>query len=57
MSRRVALISGGAKGIGRAIGQRLAREGWAVALCYRTSAAEEVETRRGTHHNEWVAGS
>jgi 3-oxoacyl-[acyl-carrier protein] reductase len=37
-SQRVALISGGAKGIGRAIGLELAAQGWAVALCYRTSA-------------------
>ncbi len=37
---RVALITGGAKGIGRAIGLDLAAAGWGVALCYRTSADE-----------------
>jgi 3-oxoacyl-[acyl-carrier protein] reductase len=34
---RVALIPGGARGIGRAVGQALAARGWDVALCYRTS--------------------
>jgi 3-oxoacyl-[acyl-carrier protein] reductase len=43
---RVALITGGARGIGRAIGLDLARAGWAVAFCYRTSAAAAEETRR-----------
>jgi 3-oxoacyl-[acyl-carrier protein] reductase len=34
---RVALITGGAKGIGRGIGLELAAQGWNVAFCYRTS--------------------
>ncbi len=44
MTNRVALIPGGAKGIGRAIGLRLAKDGWNIALCYRKSgdAAEEA---------------
>lgn len=42
---RVALITGGARGIGRAIGLDLARAGWAVAFCYRTSEAAAAETR------------
>lgn len=45
MINRVALITGGARGIGRAIGLDLARAGWAVAFCYRTSAAAAAETR------------
>ena len=38
MTNRVAIITGGAKGIGRAIGLRLAEDGWSVAICYRESA-------------------
>lgn len=36
-TRRVAIITGGARGIGRATGIDLAGRGWDVALCYRTS--------------------
>ncbi len=35
--RRVALIPGGARGIGRAIAHALAARGWDVAVCYRKS--------------------
>jgi 3-oxoacyl-[acyl-carrier protein] reductase len=44
MENRVALITGGARGIGRAITLDLAARGWSVAICYRTSteAAREV---------------
>ena len=41
----VALITGGARGIGRAIGVDLARAGWAVAFCYRTSVDAAEATR------------
>jgi len=40
---RIALVTGGAKGIGRAIGLALAERGWDVALCYRTSEAAAAE--------------
>jgi 3-oxoacyl-[acyl-carrier protein] reductase len=43
-SSRVALISGGAKGIGRAIGLALAEQRWSVAFTYRTSEREAAET-------------
>lgn len=35
---RVAIVTGGARGIGRAIVLRLLRDGWSVALTYRASA-------------------
>ena len=44
MSPKVALITGGAKGIGRAIGLDLAAAGWDIAFCYRTSESEASET-------------
>jgi 3-oxoacyl-[acyl-carrier protein] reductase len=45
MVDRVALITGGAKGIGRAVALDLAGRGWSVAICYRTSASEAEATR------------
>jgi 3-oxoacyl-[acyl-carrier protein] reductase len=41
---RVALITGGAKGIGRGIGLELAAQGWKIAFCYRTSGGSADET-------------
>lgn len=46
MSQSVALITGGAKGIGRAIGLDLAARGWAVAICYRTSTQVAEDTAK-----------
>jgi len=40
MDNKVALITGGAKGIGRAVALDLANRGWQVSICYRTSARE-----------------
>lgn len=40
MESKVALITGGAKGIGRAIAVMLSRADWAVAFSYRNSEAE-----------------
>ncbi len=41
---RTALITGGARGIGRAIALHLAGQGWNVAICYRTSEADADRT-------------
>ena len=38
--QRVALITGGARGIARAVTLDLAACGWSVAICYRTSSKE-----------------
>jgi 3-oxoacyl-[acyl-carrier protein] reductase len=43
MADRVALITGGARGIGRGVALDLAARGWSVAICYRTSAQEAAE--------------
>jgi 3-oxoacyl-[acyl-carrier protein] reductase len=44
MHDQVALITGGAKGIGRGIALDLAAQQWKVAFCYRTSEAAARET-------------
>jgi 3-oxoacyl-[acyl-carrier protein] reductase len=49
MNEKVALITGGAKGIGRAIGLRLAEQGWSIAICYRKSSSEAAKTRQEIH--------
>lgn len=50
MESRVALITGGVRGIGRAVAVALAERGWPVAVCYRTSeddaASLEAEVRK-----------
>ncbi|HEU4686534.1 MAG TPA: SDR family oxidoreductase, partial [Nitrospira sp.] len=40
----MALITGGAKGIGQAIALELAARQWRIAICYRTSANEAEQT-------------
>ena len=43
IDQKVAMITGGARGIARAAALDLAARGWAVAICYRTSAKEAAE--------------
>jgi 3-oxoacyl-[acyl-carrier protein] reductase len=43
MEKRVALITGGARGIGRAIALTLADRGWSIATCYRKSEDDARE--------------
>jgi len=44
MNTRVALITGGAKGIGRGIALDLAAQHWKIAFCYRTSEPDAQKT-------------
>src|SRR5512134_1386909 len=44
MNERVALITGGAKGIGRGVALDLAARHWKIAFCYRTSESEAQKT-------------
>jgi 3-oxoacyl-[acyl-carrier protein] reductase len=44
MNQQVALITGGAKGIGRGIALDLASRQWKIAVCYRTSEGEAKTT-------------
>ncbi len=46
MTERVALITGGARGIGRGIALDLAAKQWKVAICYRTSELEAQDVVR-----------
>ena len=50
-TNKVALVSGGSRGIGAATVLRLAEEGWDVAFCYRVDefAANRVEKAAGEH--------
>jgi len=49
MGNKVALITGGAKGICRAVALDLAARDWSIAICYRTSAREADEVIAGVH--------
>jgi 3-oxoacyl-[acyl-carrier protein] reductase len=43
MTAKVALVTGGARGIARGVALDLAARGWSIAICYRTSAKEANE--------------
>ncbi|MDA7967304.1 SDR family NAD(P)-dependent oxidoreductase, partial [Ruegeria sp.] len=44
MSQRTALITGGARGIGKQIALELARQDWNISICYRTSEDDANDT-------------
>ena len=46
MSRKIALVTGGSRGIGRAICIKLAKEGMDVAFNYQSGAAQAEETKK-----------
>jgi len=46
MNEKVALITGGARGIGKAIGLSLANAGWTIAICYRKSSEDANNTQK-----------
>ncbi|NNF08577.1 MAG: SDR family oxidoreductase [Candidatus Eisenbacteria bacterium] len=49
MSSQVALVTGGARGIPRAIAVDLAKNGWSVAICYRKSKEDAENTLAEIH--------
>ncbi|MGW3207779.1 3-oxoacyl-[acyl-carrier-protein] reductase [Streptomyces sp. NPDC001135] len=49
-ARRVALVSGGSRGIGRSAVLRLARDGFDVSFCYRSNAAMAESLRQELAH-------
>lgn len=53
--KRVALVTGSAKGIGRALALGLARQGYAVAAHYRSSVAEAQEVVAQIHAQGGIA--
>lgn len=55
MSRRVALVTGAGRGIGRGIGLSLAEQGWAVVVNYRGNAEAAQETAEAIQEAGGVA--
>ncbi|MGW3204474.1 3-oxoacyl-[acyl-carrier-protein] reductase [Streptomyces sp. NPDC001135] len=57
-TNRVALVTGGSRGIGRATVRALARDGFDVAFCYRSDdAAARTLEKEGEEHGVRIAGT
>jgi 3-oxoacyl-[acyl-carrier protein] reductase len=54
-SRRVAIVTGGSRGIGKRISQRLAAQGYAVVIGYRAAADEADDVVAGIERDGGVA--
>ena len=50
MTSRVAVVTGGSRGIGRAIATALGRDGWSVAVGFRTGEGDAAATRQYDEH-------
>jgi 3-oxoacyl-[acyl-carrier protein] reductase len=57
MSNKAALVTGGARGIGRAIALDIATRGWSVAIAYRQSAQQAGEVVAAVQKNGGQARS